>query len=97
MSVTLWLDTAREQTVELGPTLPVYAAFAEMARAVGPAWRTTYPDLAGVLTQCETQDDADPSWLAGVRTQARLFLQRSPRLSPSAREILSLLADTPSR
>lgn len=76
MSVTLWLDTEREETIEIGATLPTYAAFAKMASAAGDAWFTDYPDLSGVLTQCESQEDADPTWLADVRKQAGQMLDR---------------------
>lgn len=99
MSVTLWLDTAAEQTIELGPTLPAYRAFAEMTRATGGfgAWQQRYPNLSGVLTQCETQEDAAPEWLAGVRAEAKAFLaQFGGQLGADANAILSQLAGQPS-
>lgn len=93
MSVTLWLDTPADEAVELGPTLPTYLAFAELGRAAGPAWRDDYPDLSGVLTQCETQEDADPAWLAGVRAQAAALLRRhGPELSDAAHRLAATLA-----
>ena len=92
MGVTLWLDTDQEETVELGGTLPVYAAFAEMARVAGSSWETDYSDLAGVLTQCENQEDADPQWLDAVRTQVSILLRRKgDHLSNLARGVLRQL------
>jgi hypothetical protein len=93
VSVTLWIDTDADETVELGPTLLTYKAFAELKRAAGPRWETDYPDLAGVLTQCETQEDADPRWLIGVRRQAAALLRTAgARLSPDARDLAETLA-----
>ncbi len=78
MTAQLWIDTAADRTVELGGTLPLYAAFAEMVRAAGGdrQARADYPDLFGVLDQVEDQDDADPEWLAAVRAQAAAFLKK---------------------
>jgi hypothetical protein len=93
MAVTLWIDSAAEESVELGPTFPCYAAFAEMARAAGGDWRSRYADLSGVLTQCEDQADADPDWLASVRSQAASFLREfGGRLGEDARGVLRELA-----
>lgn len=95
MSVTLWIDTDREETVELGPTLAVYGAFAEMVRAVGgdEERQSAWPDLSGVLSQCESQEDADPAWLADVAKQAsRLLRTHGNDLSDLAYRILVLLA-----
>jgi hypothetical protein len=89
MSVTLWLDTEAEETIELGPTLHFYAAFAEIARAAGERWLDDYPDLASLADQCESQEDADPGWLAGVRQQALCLLAAYGKgLSADARGIL---------
>lgn len=93
MSVTLWLDTESEKTVELGPTLPCYHAFAEMAHTAGPSWATAWPHLSGVLTQCELQEDAPPDWLAGMKKEAAAFLKRfGDKLGEGARTILGQLA-----
>lgn len=93
MSVTLWLDTEKEETIELGLTLPAYEAFAEMAHLAGPVWQRDYADLAGVLTQCELQEDADPAWLADVRAQAADYLKKAgDRISPGSKGILEVLA-----
>jgi hypothetical protein len=97
MGVTLWLDTEREETIELGGTFACYRAFAEMAKVAGgwDAWVSDYPDLAGVLDQCETQEDADPLWLADVKRQARTFLEaHEQRLSEDARNLLDNLAQS---
>ncbi len=95
MGVTLWLDTEREETIELGQTFACYAAFAEMVHAAGDAWLRDFPDLAGVLTQCETQEDADREWLADVKRQARVFLEvHEKRLSEDARNLLDNLAQS---
>lgn len=91
MSVTLWLDTASERTIELGATLAVYEAFSEMTHAAGAKWQSEYPDLAGVLSQCESQEDADPDWLASVREQATRFA-REFKVGPEATGILEELA-----
>lgn len=93
MSVTLWVDTDADETIELGPTLPCYAAFAHMARVAGDEWESEYGALAGVLTQCELQDDADPDWLADMRRQAGEYLARfGDALTGDERDILTELA-----
>ena len=92
MSVTLWLDTEAEETIELGPTLHFYAAFAELARAAGDRWLDDYPDLAGLADQCESQEDAAPDWLAGVRKQAaRMLAAHGDDLDEGARGVLEAL------
>ncbi len=94
MSVTLWINTDKEETIELGGTIVVYQAFTEMAKLVGPGWFSKWPDLFSVLDQCESQDDADLAWLAGVRDQARRFyILYKDQLSPLAQEILELLKE----
>lgn len=106
MTATLWLDTEKEETIELGGTMQLYRAFADMAHAAGPAAYEDYPDLFGVVTQVETQEDADPEWLADARKQAAVFLSRhGEALTPDARAVLVSLAgegvrmslDSPSR
>ncbi len=94
MSVTLWLDTAAEKTIELGGTLPVYKAFSDMAKVAGDAWETDYADLSGVLTQCEDGADADPEWLADVKTQAAQFLEQyGDKAGEMVGEILNQLVE----
>lgn len=93
MTATLWLDTDRDETLELGGTLQLYAAFAEMARAAGPGYLDDWPDLFGVPAQVESQEDADPAWLADVRAQAARFLAKyGDRLGTDARLVLETLA-----
>jgi hypothetical protein len=93
VTVTLWLDTGEEETIELGATLPFYQAWAEIVRAGGKSFSDDYPDLAGVVSQCEDQEDADPDWLQDVRLQATNMLkEQGDSLSDRARAILSLLA-----
>src|SRR4051794_38687319 len=92
MTMTLWIDTEKEETIELGATLACYKAFAEMGRVAGGAWQTDYEALAGVLSQCEDQEDADPDWLADVRKQAKQFLADHNGISEEAQAILGQLA-----
>jgi hypothetical protein len=96
MTMTLWLDTDAEQTIELGGTLEAYAAFAEMARAVDETY-DEYADLFGVPEQCANQDDADPEWLEDVKRQAQAMLDGyRDKLGANAVDILEqLAADTP--
>lgn len=92
MSVTLWLNTEKEETIELGPTLAVYQSFAEMDSVAGN-WDEEYPDLSGVLVQCEWQEDADPEWLAGVKKQSLAFLAKyGDHLSDFTHRLLAMLA-----
>lgn len=88
MTATLWLDTEKELTVELGGTQQLYRAFADMAKACGPGCYTEYPDLFGVVSQVESQEDADPEWLADVRKQASAFMAKYPGV---ATDVLKLL------
>lgn len=74
MSVTLWINTEKEETIELATTMSCYAAFAEMARIAGDEWITEYEALAGVLSACEDQEDVPPDWLKDMRSQAHRFL-----------------------
>jgi hypothetical protein len=94
MGVTLWIDTTKDDGLELGGTIPVYQAFTEMQRLVGQQrWQMQYPALGGVLTQCEWQRDADPDWLAEVRRQAQKMLDRHREgLSQDAQNLLANLA-----
>ena len=94
MSVTLWIDESQDQTVELGPTLEVYRAMADLQHLAGRDWRKKYGALAGVLTQCERQEDADPDWLAEVREQAADFLKvYAEDLSGRGKDILERLKE----
>ena len=89
VSATLWIDTAAERTVDLGNTLQMYVAFAEMAKLVNV---DDWSDLFGVMTQVELQEDADPQWLADVSLQAGMFLQLYD-VSERTRELLEALRD----
>lgn len=91
MTVTLWIDTDSEETIELGPTIACYQSFAELRHKV-PAFTRDFPALYGVLTQCENQEDADPEWLADVRAEARRLLATREDLSEHTTWILGLLA-----
>jgi hypothetical protein len=92
MTATLWLDTPADETLELGGTLQLYAAFAEMAHLAGEGYLENWPDLFGVLTQVELQEDADSDWLVDVRAQASQFLDSyGPRLSEHSRWVLEQL------
>jgi hypothetical protein len=93
VTVTLWLDTDAEETIDLGATLPFYQAWTEIVRAGGDSFSKDYPDLAGVVSQCEDQEDADPDWLQDVRLQAANMLkEHGDSLSDRAQAILSLLS-----
>lgn len=94
MSVTLWIDTPSEETIELGGTLQFWAAVSEMANTAGDAWLTEYAALAGVQDQCERQEDADPEWLADVRAQAATMLKAYPDIGENARSVLEALTRT---
>lgn len=95
MGMTLWIDSDAEETVELGGTLAALHAFAELATAAGgdAAWVGDWPALSGVTNQCETQEDADPEWLAEVREEAARFRgEHADALSAEAVDILDALA-----
>lgn len=93
MSATLWLNTEREETLELGGTLQLYEAFADMAHAAGKTCYDDYPDLFGVVSQVEDQADADPQWLEKVRQQAKVFEAKySPHLKEHTLWILDQLS-----
>jgi hypothetical protein len=76
MTATLWLDTVSERTIELGGTLQLYEAFSSMAAAAGGGYLVKWPDLFGVVTQVESQEDADPEWLDDMRREAAAFLEQ---------------------
>jgi hypothetical protein len=98
MSVTLWINEAADEAIELGQTFAVYSAFAEMVRVAGDfaRWQADYPDLSSVLTQCELQEDADPAWLSDVRKQASAFLrEHGNEVGRDARNLLENLASAP--
>jgi hypothetical protein len=76
MTATLWLDTVSERTIELGGTLQLYEAFSSMAAAAGGWYLVKWPDLFGVVTQVESQEDADPEWLDDMRREAAAFLEQ---------------------
>lgn len=74
MSATIWVNTERDETIELGGTIQLYKAFQEMALVAGEGFHMAYPDLFGVPSQTEDTADADPEWLQDAREQAARFL-----------------------
>jgi hypothetical protein len=93
MSATLWIDTETEETIELGGAMQLYAAFTEMSRAAGADWERDYPELSGVVSQVEDQEDADPEWLKGAQKQAHDFLRdHGADVGDHARWVLTTLA-----
>jgi hypothetical protein len=97
MGVTLWINTGKEETIEFGPTFPAYEAFAALAEVAG-GWSefvAECPDLSGLMSACESQEDAPPEWLADARTQARRFLIGHSNLPADAATMLRSLADPP--
>jgi hypothetical protein len=76
MSVTLWLDTSSEETIELGGVIPVYHSFAQMRNLAAHEWYESYPSLAEVLHQCELQEDAEQGWLKNVVRDATAYLDK---------------------
>ena len=96
MSATLWIDTDKDEAIDLGPTLPFYAAFARMGRIEGA--RRDCPELFGVVTACELQEDVDPGWLRKAQRQAGDFLRRhGKQLDERSRAILQALQEHPGR
>lgn len=74
MSATIWVDTDKERTIELGGTIQLYQVFQEMHLVCNGEF-DNYPELFGVPSQTEDTDDAESDWLVAVRIQAALFLQ----------------------
>jgi len=96
VTVSLWIDSEKETTIDLGGTLDAYKAFSEMAQLAGDTWTTDYEALSGVLSQCEDQADAEAKWLAEVQEQAAAFLKAfGDKLSDAATEILEALIKGP--
>jgi hypothetical protein len=96
MTATLWLDYAHDKYIPQGGTLKLYQAFANMADAAGPDYLQRWPDLFGVVTQVEWQEDADPEWFADMRREASDFLDAyEDQLSPEAVFILKQLSGAP--
>jgi hypothetical protein len=73
VTATLWIDTSRDETVELGGTLHLYEAFAEMERLAGPNALTEWPSLFAVVPHVEGQDDAPADYLADLGREALEF------------------------
>jgi hypothetical protein len=93
MGVTLWIDTEADETIELGATMPCYAAFAEMERVAGKKEWARFDALSGVLSACEDQEDVPADWLAEVREQAAQFLEEyASHLKPDTQQLLKELA-----
>jgi hypothetical protein len=89
MTATLWIDTDNEETLELGGTLPLYSAFAEMEKAAGPGCLEDYPALFAVVPYVESQDDAPPDYLADLAAEARAFREKyGARVSDHAHWLL---------
>ena len=96
MSATLWVDEANDEAIDLGETFGAYKAFAEMAKLAGDKWESHYGDLGGVLSQCEIQEDSDPSWLTDARRQAAEFRSEfGDTISDLVRDVLDRLIDPP--
>jgi predicted RNase H-like HicB family nuclease len=92
VSATLWINTEHEITVELGGALQLYQAFSDMAKAAGDGYLKQWPDLFGVISQVETQEDAPEGWLIDMRTEAREFLDRyKESLQPHTKWVLEQL------
>jgi hypothetical protein len=96
MTATLWINTEREETIELGGTFQMYSSFAEMARVANDDTLSGWPALSGVTYQVELQEDAPPDWLAEVRQEASTFLAAyEDSLSSGTVFLLKLLAGAP--
>jgi hypothetical protein len=76
VTATLWIDTDKEETIELGGTFHLYGAFAEMERVAGPKALTDWPSLFAVVPWVESQEDAPPDYLANLGREAREFFAR---------------------
>jgi Peptidase_C39 like family len=92
MTMTLWIDTDKDETIDLGNTLDCLKAFGDMEKAADDAWLKDYADLAGVVSQCMDQEDVDPAWMADVRQQAKRFLAEHDSIGEEAKSILLELA-----
>jgi hypothetical protein len=92
VTATLWIDTSKDETVELGGTLPLYSAFAEMERAAGPGCLEAYPALFAVVPWVESQDDAPADYLADLAREARAFSDKyAAKLTDHPRWLLAQL------
>lgn len=97
MSVTLWIDEEKDETIELGPTLPFYKSFQEIADLVGPDFLDEdgrWYALSALAEVCETQDDANPVWLVNLEEQAKEFLSEyNSELSEDTKWVLQQIID----
>ena len=91
MATLLWIDTEKEQTIDLGDPFRLWGVFGEIAKACGNDYGR-YPELFEVVEVAESQEDCDSDWLEKVKLQAADYLKsHADRLGPTAREILELL------
>jgi hypothetical protein len=98
MTATIWVDTDRDETIELGPTLPMYKIFSNITRVAGGSkvMQRDYPDLYGVPTATETQDDVPSDWLEDVHSQALEFLNKhgnDDSLEQDSKDLLDTLIE----
>ena len=92
MSATLWLTD--DDSASLGGTIQLYKAYQDMLKVAGKEFWDDWPDLGGVMSQVESQEPADPEWLADVREQAHFFLQKhEDQLEPYTVGLLGLLKE----
>lgn len=94
MSATLWIDTSKEQTIELGNTIACYKSFDEMSD-ITDKFEEEYTELSQVPDQTMHTDDCDPTWLKRVRQQAGSFLSEyRDRLSGNTVWVLEQLVQS---
>lgn len=80
MTATLWLDTEKDETLELGGTCELYTTFQEMAKAAGPNYLMDYPALFAVVNAVESQADVPRDYQIDLANEATAFLQTYGRL-----------------
>ena len=98
MTATLWINEEKDETIELGGTFQLYKAFSEWAAVCG-TWDmfvSKWPALSGLVSQVESQDDADPEWLSDLLLEASRFLdEHGDELSDGPHGILTRLVPPP--
>ena len=98
MTATLWINEETDETIELGGTFQLYKAFGEWA-AVSGTWDvfvSKWPALSGLVSQVESQEDADPEWLSDLRQEASRFLhEHADELGDGPHGILTRLLPPP--
>lgn len=91
MATLLWLNTEKEQVIDLGDPFRLWQVWAELARVCEDV-DERFPELYEVLGVAESQEDCDPAWLGKVKDQSADYLKDfGSKLSPSARETMELL------